>query len=234
MRSFYVLVLVLFLSGCVASTEVKQASAQVGVALDQLQNAQVSFRKVYVGELEEVRELAGRAIVADAVVQKVGTLKQQEIDGDLIEISKAISHERETYRRIVAEVLAVKPKPNETDEDAVIQILAPKRVAALRASADALEELGLTESAGELKRKADELDARPSSLEKDQQFTDLVVLVTLAGTQQDVKTGLKDLEDYIQFLRLIHSGVNEWIVTDVTVKGTDVANLISKVEKLQQ
>lgn len=234
MRSFYVLVLVLFLSGCVASTEVKQASAQVGVALDQLQNAQVSFRKVYVGELEEVRELAGRAIVADAVVQKVGTLKQQEIDGDLIEISKAISHERETYRRIVAEVLAVKPKPNETDEDAVIQILAPKRVAALRASADALEELGLTESAGELKRKADELDARPSSLEKDQQFTDLVVLVTLAGTQQDVKTGLKDLEDYIQFLRLIHSGVNEWIVTDVTVKGTDVANLISQVEKLQQ
>lgn len=234
MRSFYVLVLVLFLSGCVASTEVKQASAQVGVALDQLQNAQVSFRKVYVGELEEVRELAGRAIVADAVVQKVGTLKQQEIDGDLIEISKAISHERETYRRIVAEVLAVKPKPNETDEDAVIQILAPKRVAALRASADALEELGLTESAGELKRKADELDTRPSSLERDRQFSDLVVLVTLAGTQQDVKTALKDLEDYIQFLRLIHSGVNEWIVTDVTVKGTDVANLISKVEKLQQ
>ena len=234
MRSFYVLVLVLFLSGCVASTEVKQASAQVGVALDQLQNAQVSFRKVYVGELEEVRELAGRAIVADAVVQKVGTLKQQEIDGDLIEISKAISHERETYRRIVAEVLAVKPKPNETDEDAVIQILAPKRVAALRETAVALEESGLTESADELKRKADELDARPSSLEKDQQFTDLVVLVTLAGAQQDVKTGLKDLEDYIQFLRLIHSGVNEWIVTDVTVKGTDVANLISQVEKLQQ
>jgi len=234
MRSFYVLALVLFLSGCVASTEVKQASAQVGVALDQLQNAQVSFRKVYVGELEEVRELAGRAIVADAVVQKVGTLKQQEIDGDLIEISKAISHERETYRRIVAEVLAVKPKPNETDEDAVIQILAPKRVAALREAAVALEESGLTESADELKRKADELDTRPSSLERDQQFTDLVVLVTLAGTQQDVKTALKDLEAYIQFLRLIHSGVNEWIVTDVTVKGADVANLISKVEKLQQ
>lgn len=234
MRWFSFLALGALLSGCVTSTEVKQASAQVGVALNQLQQAQVSFRKVYMRELQEVRELAGRAIVADAVVQKVATLKQQEIDGDLIEISKAITHERETYRKIVNEVLAVKPKSDHSDEDAVSRILAPKRAVALRDSAVALDAAGLTDTANELREKANELDAQPSSLERDHQFLDLVNLVILAGAQQDVQTGLQDLEQYIGFLRLIHTGVNEWIATDVTVKGEDIAKLFLAAEGDQQ
>ncbi len=231
MRWLFSATLCLLLCGCVASTEVKQASSQVGVALAELQKAQANLRNVYIRELEEVRELAGRSIVAAAVVNKVGTLKEEEIDGDLIEISRAIGSERAAYRELVSELLAARPKPGEPDEQAVIDILVPKRVKGLRDSADALESAGMADSAEELRAKADALERDPSSLDRDGHFDDMVNIMILAATQDDVRAGLEDLEQYIGLLRMMHTEIDEWIATDVTVKGDDIATLIQNAEK---
>lgn len=218
----------LFFSGFVSATEVKEASSQLGVALEQLQKAQLSFETVYVNELQEVRELAARAIVNDAVVKKVGQLKQLEVDGDLIEISEEISSERAAYRQLVDAVLSAQPPDaDKSDEDVVVEVLLA-RVKALRGAADGLEEAGMKDSADELRAEAEALEENPKVFE---QFDDMVNIVVLASTQNDVSEALKDLQQVTSFLQMIHSTVNEWIVTDSSLKGKDLAQVILNAEK---
>ena len=54
----------------------------------------------------------------------------------------------------------------------------------------------------------------------------------IEATKNEVRKGLKDLDDYLQFLQLIHTQVHEWVSTDVTVKGNEVAALIEKHQAL--
>lgn len=214
----------MLLVGCASTPEVKQASAQVGVALAELDKAQAEVRDVYVRELEETRQIAGRAIVADAVVDKVGEMSEEEINGDLIALSTAIAAERQAFRALVDEILALGPGEAEESRD-VVDAFFQGRISELRrlAAGDVVDPA----TAAELRQAADKLEQN----QQEEYYDDMVNLVELAKTQQDVRTAISDLADYVALLRIIHAQVNEWITTDVTVKGDQVADLIVKAEK---
>jgi hypothetical protein len=224
MKKLILVVCCLFFVSCAASNEVKQASSQVEVALASLREAQDDLRNFYLRELEETRQLVGRAIVADAVVRKVNTLSKEELKGDLISISKAAKSQRDAYQGLVNEIMQTKPKKDEKAED-LVKAIFDRRVKALRSLATTFKAGGNTASAIKLIERAEELETA-SKDEKD--FGDMVVIIQLEQSQADVRKGMKDLDDYLQFLQMIHSQVNEWITTDVTVKGEDVAALIEK------
>jgi len=225
MKKLILVVCCLLFISCAASNEVKQASSQVEVALTSLREAQGDLRNLYLRELEETRQLVGRAIVADAVVRKVNTLSKEELKGDLISISKAVKSQRDAYQFLVNEIMQTKPKKDEKAKDVVKAIFDDKRVKALRRVAKTFKAEGNTASAIKLIERAEKLETASKDV-KD--FGDMVVIVQLEQAQADVRRGMKDLDDYLQFLQMIHSQVNEWITTDVTVKGEDVAALVEK------
>ncbi len=220
--------LCLLLASCVASTEVKQASSQIGVSLTALREAQADLRDAYLRELEETRQMVGRAIVADAVVRKVHQMSKEELDGDLIAISSAINSEREAYRSLVDKILEAEPRANESDSAVVNRVL-KGRADDLRKSAADLEGFGATESAQELRDLAVQLESGKDGVD---QYDDMLVLVTLALTKEAVRTGIADLDQYVRYLQLVHAQVHEWITTDVTVKGDDVAALLERADAL--
>lgn len=216
------------LMGCVSTPEVKQASASIGVSLAAVQDAQREFRDAFLEELDETRRLIGRAIVSSAVVAKVGTLAEQEAEGDLIAISNAIKGERDAYRSLVDQLMAVEPEPGDSAAAVVERFLAGQ-AAALRTSADELARLGAGEAAAELRQRALELESGDGV----DQFGDMVSLVTLAQTKRAVREGVGDLQAYVELLQLIHATAHEWITTDVSIDGADVAGLIEQARAAQ-
>jgi tartrate dehydratase beta subunit/fumarate hydratase class I family protein len=209
---------------CAASNEVKQASSQVGVALTDLRETGDDFRTIYLRELEETRQLVGRAVVADAVVRKVKDLSAKEEKGDLISISGSIKSQRDAYQVLVKKIMQAKPKEDQNPEDVVKAIL-KKRASALRKSAEVLSLSGKEESAHKLLQRAEKLETSPEDVEN---FGDMVVIVEIKQIKNHVREGMKGLDEYLQFLQMMHAQVNEWITSDVTVKGEDVAALIEK------
>lgn len=215
------------LAGCLAPTEVKQASSEVGVGLRSLKSAQRDFRDQFIDELEATRRLVGRAIVARAVVDTVNELSEQEAQGNLPKISKTIGVERDAWSTRVALVMAERPS-SEKPEKTVERLVGGNEADALRESAVALEAAGLVETAAELRARATELDAAFAGGMPEWALEDLAVLVTLEKTKADVRRGLADLNDYLKFLQLVHGEIDEWIATDVTVSGAEVARLIER------
>jgi hypothetical protein len=212
----------LALGGCAASSDVKQASADVDLALAGLSEAQDEFREVFLRELDATQDAVSDAIVADAVVRVVGTLSAEELDGNLIAISTAMELEREAYLDLTAAVRRTRPRADEPPEDVVDRVLG-RKAADLRASARALEEEGSVESAARLRERAEVMKAGAVLLP---QHDDLIVLARLQIAKVDVRQGGDDLAAYIEVMRLVHAQVHEWIMTDVTVRGSDVATLV--------
>lgn len=209
---------------CAAPPDVKQASAQVVVGLDKLQEARRDFENAYLDALEEGKKVAARAIVARAVVRKVNQLSKAEAGGNLIEISRAIRTERETFQKLLA--LVVKEKLQEDEDPAAAVRRIGNKAAALRATAKALEAAGKTESAKKLEKEADEWEAGAALDDRDR--SDIRNIFLLTRTQQELRRGLKDLKSYITFLQLVHQQVHEWVMTDVKASGADIAKLIDE------
>ncbi len=213
--------------GCASTPEVKQASASIGVSLAAVQGAQEEFRDAFIQELQEVRLLIGRSIVSSAVVATVEGLADQENAGNLIAISSAIKAERDAYRSFVDLLLAAEPGLDD-DPSATVQGVFDGQIEALRTSADALERASpQSESVAALRRRADELESGGWGQE---QFGDMVSLVTLAQTQRAVREGIDDLQSNVAFLQLIHATTHEWVTSDVTVDGADMAALIERLK----
>lgn len=229
MKRKFVIFAALLLSGCVATTEVKEASSQVGVALNQLAVSKNSFQDVYLSELQEVRDIAAAAIESQSVVDSVEDLKQQEIRGDLIEISRNISSDRKATRQLVAEVMAISVGVDQ-DTDKVLAELFEKRIDALRSTAKIFEDAGNTISSRELRAEADALEKQTNGEDTSDLYNDLNDLLMISKTEKVVTNSLKEFDQYIQFLKLVHTGLDDWISTDVTVNGSNIANLLIKAE----
>ena len=223
MRRFFPALCALLVAGCASSPEVKQASGDVTLALAALSEAQEDFRDIYLRELDETQDLVARAIVADAVTRVVESLSAEEIEGNLIVISEAMRIERQAFQDLTEAVMRTRPKADEDPADAVDRVL-DRKAADLRAAARALDDAGLTESADALRERAERLKA---GAELPQHF-DLVVLATLQIAKGDVRRGSDELGAYLDVMQLVHAQVNEWIATDVTVRGDQVAALIDE------
>lgn len=224
MRPSILFLCALFLAGCASSQETKQASGDVALALAALDQAEQDFRDIYLRELDDTQDLVERAIVADAVKRLVDGLAAEEIDGNLIVISTAIRAERDTYRDLTAAISRTRPRSGEAPADVVTRVLMDK-AGDLRGAADQLVAVGQAESAAALRLRADELAAGAAGVP---QFGDMEVLVILTIAKSDVREGSRALGAYVDLMRMVHAQVDEWIATDMTVKGDQVAALIDR------
>jgi len=223
MRRFFPALCALLFAGCASSPEVKQASGDVTLALAALSEAQEDFRDIYLRELDETQDLVARAIVADAVTQVVESLSAEEIEGNLIAISEAMRIERQGFQNLTAAVMRTRPKADE-DPEAVMQRVYDRKAADLRAAARALDAAGSTEQAAVLREQSERWKAGAEL----PQHSDLVVLAILQIARGDVRRGSDELGAYLDVMQLVHAQVNEWIATDVTVRGDQVAALIDR------
>ena len=223
MRRYFPALCALFLAGCASSPEVKQASGDVTLALAALSEAQEDFRDIYLRELDETQELVARAIVANAVAEVVKSLSEEEARGDLIAISEAMRIERQGFQSLTAAVMRTRPKADE-DPELAVQRVYDRKAADLRAAARALDAAGSTEQAAVLREQSERWKAGAEL----PQHSDLVVLAILQIARGDVRRGSDQLGAYLDVMQLVHAQVDEWIATDVTVKGDQVAALIDK------
>jgi hypothetical protein len=223
MRRYLPALCALLFAGCASSSEVKQASGDVDLALAALSEAQEDYRDIFLRELGDTQELVARAIVADAVVRVVESLAVEEIEGNLIVISAAMRIEREAYRDLTAAVMRTRPRADE-DPGAVVKRVLERKAADLRAAARALDAAGQTESAAAVRERAE----RWRDGSELAQYSDLETLAILQIARGDVRRGSDKLGAYVDLMQLVHAQVHEWIATDVTVRGDQVAALIDR------
>ncbi len=217
----------LLLSGCVASTDVKQASLQLGTALDQLTHAQNSLRDIYIQEIEEVSDLTASAIESRSVSETIKKLESQEVDGNLLVLSQSISSDREATRALVSEVRAASVKSHQ-NTDEILDAILKKRINDLRSTANLF---GNTITANELRERANALQFETSGRASGGLYQDLNNLLSLNQAKSEITDSLNDLNQYIEILKTMHNGVNDWIATDVTVDGSSIADLLIKAEQ---
>jgi hypothetical protein len=232
LRRGFVVIIILSLTGCAATSEVKQASSEVGAALGELQASGKAFQTSYLLELGEIQRLVISSILADAVNREIELMVDEEFDGDLIQLSDSIKNERYAAQSRVKLVLNKLP-PEDRDSDHEDFVLAALRSAAppLRSRAKIYEERN-PKLARILRDEADLLENDPSAGVHEEELEALMTLVELEGTRISIKEGLKDLGDYVTLLEMIHNQVNEWVVTDVKVKGEDLAILFDNIASL--
>ena len=229
MRWWILAVITLTLAGCVASPEVKVASSEVGVALKELRAAEREFRNAYIEELDVIQQLILSSILSAAVNREVASLVNSGFDGDLILLSNSIKNERDAARRRV-DLIINEPPPEGSDpdyEEFVSNTLVESIVDSLRRTASLFEDEEPAR-AQELRDRADQVENDITTIVGSAEIEALADLVRLESTKGAVRAGLKDLDDYIRFLQLIHHQVDEWVKTDVTVKGDELARLIDK------
>ena len=230
----------LTLVGCVASTEVKTASSDVGVALKELSTAQAEFRDALIAEIEEIRQLIASSVVNGAVNREVAALTEAgffepgtDAGGDhpadrqgdppdsidLISLSDSIKNARDAAEKRVEQILELKPPAGEDpDYEAAVAASLEENVEALQRTAERF---------GDPELHAAVARAR-AAVASDEEIEALAQLLSLQATKGVVTAGMSDLADYIKFLRKIHAPVNQWVSTDVTVKGDELAALIDK------
>lgn len=232
LRWVFLAFIILSLSGCAATPEVKQASSEVGAALKELQAAKRAFQTSYLLELDEIQRLIISSVLADAVNREIKLMVDEGFDGDLIQLSDSIKNERDAAQSRINLVLKSLPSGNSDSEEFVLGAL---RSAApgLRSTADLFESTD-SEHAGILRHQADLLENDPSAGVHPEEVEALVTLVELEGTKRGIKDGLKDLGNYVTLLELIQKQVNEWVVTDVKVEGEDLASFFDKIASLNQ
>lgn len=244
--------LALLLAGCVASSDVKIASSEVGAALSALDGAEGDFRGTFLRELEETRQLVGRSVVANAVVHKVRSLAEAEKAGNLLQISEEIKNERDAARQRVDRILGLAaPKgtvTQELDQKGYERVVENELLSYLGSglSTAAKEAEMAAEEAEERARRLDtetaraeakklremaagfrEIEVRGALAEiSHKEIQDLSVIVRLEATKGAIRADLDDLRTYIGFLQDIHKQINAWISTDVKVDGAKIGKLI--------
>jgi hypothetical protein len=228
MRRCYTPLIILALAGCAAPPEVREASIEVGEALEELRHAQRDFGSAFLEEIEAVRKLIARAIVSDAVNARIAGMVGQAFDGDLIGLSAAMRHERDAALQRVGLVTAKAP-PVGADADFEAHVLDTLKSIApgLRRTAELIESEA-PERAAELRAQADRLESDPNAGISDAELGALADLVLLEATGVAVREGLGDLEDYLRFLQLVHRQVDAWLAADVKVEGERLARLIDE------
>lgn len=212
--------------GCAAAPEVKQASFRVGEAFESFEAAQRDFKNIFISELQIIRGMMARSIENAAVVHKIETLSAEEKAGNLTAIAQAINIERQIYRDITAELMALKIPVNEqTDYDAHLKPLFPKKESLL-ATADQLEAAGALREAEKLRARAQKPIPPYESIPTDIMLM-MQSLLDLSQTISVVNNGIRDLDNYLGMMRSMHDRMHRWIETDIRVDGAKIAKLVS-------
>lgn len=206
-------------TGCVANQDVKTASAEVSKTLGNVRAAEQDFNDAVLAELEQTRAQVARAVVAGIVYKKIGSFADDlEAKGNLIGLSREISDAQQRGELFV-ERISTATLPDNVDtvniSDWVAATLgitatpapatAPTAVSAPTPPPDVLGTLGVTEAQVRTLLRLRQMELR-----------------TRAGL-------LNELDQHVSALTALHAQVDQWIQTDVTVKGEDLAKVIDSV-----
>jgi hypothetical protein len=224
MKRLSILLLVALLYGCTTQHTVKQASTEMTGTLVDLKQAQRDLQRLYLAEIDKTILLVQQSIISNRVQQTIKGLQQEEEEGDLLGISEKI-YERRRSSQVMLDEFSNWVQDNLGDDDdasdKVIEFVSEvsKRY---RRQADRLESTS-PELASELREKADTIETLDPDTE-----TGLATLVELYRAEEVASKRLGDLKTYLSVLAAIHETIDEWIQTEVTVSGEDVANLVQK------
>lgn len=234
------------LSGCAADPETKLASTRAAVALASLGEAEHSFTRLYLHEIDNTRELVKRAVVARAVVDKVNELAGElEDKGDLLRLSLEIEGTEEAVRGLIEEVemedfKVAGQQPSATKDRSAAtttgsdgtqdqtqdvqtqlkQFLNQKRQNMVK-TAEMFPKDHPTRKELEAKAGAAELIGK-STLDQ------LYVLMQLRAMRAEAQAGLRDLRGHIAGLQAVHAKIDQWIQMDVKPSGAEIASLMEK------
>lgn len=226
MKQFAIAILLCcLLGGCAATNyEVKEASAEVETALKALRSAQREFRNMYLAELQHTIELIENTIVSKRITGKVNELSSTETGDNFIELAAVLKNERETAKAWVDKLKTANLQTKDSATTVLVR-LQENDVKNLRQLAEVHRGQNNSLMADLFSAEADRIEAE-NWLEND----DAIALINLRLTMKEVRSGLKDLDNYIKFLQVIHGDVHEWVSTDVIVRGNEVANVIEKYQ----
>jgi hypothetical protein len=222
------------MAGCAASPEVKTASSEIGMALGELRSAQRDFQSAYIRELNEIQQLIASSILSDAVNRKVAELVEKDLDGDLFQLSGSIRNARDAAHKRVNMIvdpcktcpaLPTGPHPDYVKyvDDTLVESVAGSLMRQAKLAEG--ENPGMAKV---LREKADKAATDLRALVSPEERSALAELVRLESIKKSLPTQLRDLDEYVRFLQLVHEQVNEWVLTDVTVKGDELARLIDR------
>ena len=228
-RRCAVLLLLAMAAGCAAPSEVKVASAEVKGALEDLQESVKLFQSAYVAEVRKAQDEIGRAIVARDVGNKVNEISSGQMEEQynfrergLIDLSIEIEEAQDAARRFVALLSGASVGPDERGEE-VVQRIRTSQVANARTSALALRETGMTAAAESMEKKAEELEQAG----RDELLNSYAIAyLELGAIPGEVTSNLEDLRTIVKILQQSHAAIHNWIMTDVTVSGEELAGVV--------
>ncbi len=226
MKYFAIALLLCYLmSGCAATNyEVKEASAEVQTALETLRDAQREFRNMYLAELAHTLGLIEKTIISKRITAKVNELSSAQTEGNFIELAEMLKNEREAAKKWVGKLRNENLQAEDTAA-AVLARIQDRDVKSLRQLAELNRAQNNAVMADLFAGEAERIQAEDWS-----EDDDALALINLRLTMIDVRSGLKDLDNYVKFLQVIHGDVHEWVSTDVVVQGNEVANVIEKYQ----
>lgn len=228
----------LVVSACASTTsDVKQASGRLTVALGAMDGAVSDFQALYLAEIQRTRADLQDAYIARAVRLRARTLSG-ELDGaaweaklrshGLLAVAEEIEASEAAARGLVERVGQVTLAEGETAE-AALGNLYGGQAAALRKSAAALREKGLNAAADALEARATQLEAERPDLLGDPLATGyLKALVELNTLAREVPTRLGDLRAAVDYLAATHAVVDGWVQADVTPSGETLGQVFDK------
>lgn len=230
-RCLIAAIIVPCLAACVSSPETKLASTQYKAAIEAYARNIQAFEDAWVAEFDRAIKDLSDALVATAVTKKIQELSapsggfssddwEKEFSSNgLIALSRAIDNERARVDKYLVFLYKFDVTANDdinTLRQDAIDAFNAKAIKALEKLPDGAE------------KEALQADLALGPFGDDVKANALVEKILIwRKAQASVPQDLENLSIVVSALRQAHDSVNEWIQTDVTVPGDDLAGLVN-------
>jgi hypothetical protein len=231
----YIALLILAHAGCSTPPEAKLASTQMMELLQELDASASTFQSLYLQQVEQTQAEIVHAVVARVVKTTITELsadfpKKQWQEKFASTGLIALSEEFERRTQAAMEMVKVARQLTPSKEQSAVEQLrglAENQAAAMRTSGDVLRQQGQEAAAKQLEALAQGLSQTGSIFVEDliaQSY--LVALVELNGVSAEVPRNLEQLRNVLKALRQTHATVHASLMTDATVSGKNLADLL--------
>ena len=161
------------------------------------------------------------------------TSRREEFRGrGLVGVSEELESAQDEARRLVGGAMDIRLAPDETSLAGVDRLIA-RQAAALRTSATSLRALGNERDARILELRAEGLEAGQPVISNDpllEAYT--VTLFELGAMLDEVPRNMEQLDIVLRVLAETHAVVHEWVMTDATISGAVVGELLESNAEL--
>ena len=222
-----------FVSACVSSPETKIASTQYKVALDAYSQNVRAFERAWMSEIDALVSDLGMALTSRAVAERIRILsakydgfsnadwEQEVARNGLITLSEAVANERARVESVLGRLESIGLGESEDPQQVVADVLQTYRDQTVAA-------LNIQPGLGDAERERLLAEAELGPFGRDTVSNEMVkVMITSRLARDAIPGDLDNLEAVLSALRTAHASVDQWIQTDVTVPGEDVAALAS-------